>query len=278
MDAHRTVRPGAALVSVVLFALLTAGGAAAAPAGADRSDASGPLTVTSLTLQPSPFVLGGSLYINTTATGGAPPYSYVYSGLPAGCHTQNVSEYNCHPNEVAKFTIAVNVTDSTGAFATDSAPLSITSGDNGPPVIESVTVLPNPVAVGKIATIAVVATSNSSQVDTLAYFFWNLPPGCTTFNQSSLECLPSGGGSFHIGVQVTDGFGQPTQAHSWLNVTGGSTSTGSSGGAGGLPDGVLYAVPVVVVAIAVLVGYVLFRGSARRRAPPREYSAPPKKE
>jgi hypothetical protein len=68
--------------------------------------------------------------IEAHAAGGQPPYQYRYTGLPAGCISQNLSVLPCRANSTGNYTIGVNVTDSAGSSATSEAMLRVNLDDN----------------------------------------------------------------------------------------------------------------------------------------------------
>ena len=245
------------------------GGSASPPLAVPEAPA--PLTITSFVASPSTFVISAPTWFNVTVAGGVPPYSYYYSGLPPGCLSVDNDSDPCVPREVHSFTVEVTVNDSNGSHVSSTVEITVTSGYRGPPVIESVVITPDPVALGQVATITINAVSVSNS--TLGYFYFDLPPGCYSFNQTPLQCLPHAPGSYRIGLQVVDGFGEPVQAHAYLNVTGSSPTASDHPGA--LPTFLLYGVPVVVVALALLVAAVLF-GRRGRQGPPKAYIVPPK--
>jgi YVTN family beta-propeller protein len=91
-----------------------------------------PLTA-SLSVDPASVTLGASATFTTTVAGGSPGYSFVYTGLPAGCSTTNGAALSCTSTAAGNFTVQVNVTDQTGAYALARATLRVTSPLTAPP-------------------------------------------------------------------------------------------------------------------------------------------------
>src|SRR2546422_978203 len=60
---------------------------------------------------PQSLELGQSVTFAPTATGGAPPYVYYWSGLPAGCMPGQKSSVTCTPTTVGSFQVSVEVND-----------------------------------------------------------------------------------------------------------------------------------------------------------------------
>lgn len=220
------------------------------------------LAITTFLADPATVVKGNVTYLNVSISGGTPPYSFAYSGLPYPCLSKNLSSLTCRPDEVRAFDVTVVVTDGNGSSAQSVTPLDVLSGFSGPPSVSSFYARPSSVDVGQVTYLWTNATSTSEPSFLLSISYFGLPPGCASFNQSPLECLPTASGNFTIVVRVTDGFGQFTQTTSHLTVTGGASSASTRAPAvPWLPLGV---VGVVVIA-AVVVAAVWRR---RRRVPP----------
>ncbi len=100
-----------------------------------------PLSVSAATSLPV-LDLGGTTTFRVSASGGAPPYSYFYSGLPLGCATANESALPCAPTVTGAFDVYVTVTDSAGV--------------SGPPTLLPLVVEPS---------LAVAVRANTSNLD-----------------------------------------------------------------------------------------------------------------
>lgn len=234
---------------------------------------SAPLAIQSVTVSPSATaVVSQALTINVTVTGGAPPYSYWYTGLPYRCFSSNTSSLVCAPSQVGVFPVKVTVNDSALASVNTTTTLNITSGYGGPPKIDSFQVDPSPVKVGQVAEIYVNATSESSTPTVnLGYAYFDLPPGCSSFNQTPLQCIPSKAGTYTVLIRVTDGFGDFSQASETMNVTGGPSSTTAA-----IPLGpaLTYGMVALVVLLVLAAVYVVVRNRRKKRGPPTAYVPP----
>ena len=76
-----------------------------------------PLSVTSFTSAPDPASAGNPVDFVTTASGGVPPYSYWYSGLPPGCVSADSTTRICTPTAAGNYSVNVKVNDSSGRSA-----------------------------------------------------------------------------------------------------------------------------------------------------------------
>jgi hypothetical protein len=244
------------------------------PIGADHVAASpapltGPLTITSFSAFLPSMVEGQDNYFNVTAAGGAPPYSYSYYGLPAGCHSENVSSLRCYPAEAEVFEITVVVNDTLNASVDASLTLHVGTGYGGPPVIDAFYASPAVASVGtKVLIYANATSSSSTPTFELKYGFLSLPPGCAGFNQTILQCIPTAAGSFLLYLIVTDGFGAFSTARTWLNVTGGANA--SSTPAVTKPMIELFGGLGVAFIIVVAAIFLIPRGRKPRPTPPVE--------
>ena len=82
-----------------------------------------PLLV-SLTATPATLDVGSSTTVTATVSGGSAPYTYAYSGLPAGC-ASTASSFVCQPAAAGNFTVMVSAADSSGQRAEANATLTV---------------------------------------------------------------------------------------------------------------------------------------------------------
>jgi hypothetical protein len=87
----------------------------------------------SLSISPGQLQQGGSISVTTSVSGGTPPYSYSYTGLPSGCSSQDQPLFSCTPSSTGSFSVQVTVTDSHGnsSAPSNSVSVDITSSNNG---------------------------------------------------------------------------------------------------------------------------------------------------
>jgi len=215
----------------------------------------------------------GLLNISLNATGGAPPYTYWYRDLPPGCRSQNESSITCYPSSEQHYEIEGTVNDTTGAQVNATANLTIKNGFGKAPAIQSFYAWPAPGAVGKITYLVVSAVSqDGTPTSVLSYAFIDLPPGCGTFNQTNLSCIPNEPGVYKIWARVTDSYAQFNQTFLFLNVTGNASNPTqpSSGGLSAVTKEYIVAGVGLLVAVVVVVLVLEFL-----RKPPSKPSVEP---
>lgn len=286
LQRTRAVGLPAALAAASLIVLLLAQGAPAGEASptalsaagehgpvdlatpsVGRSASSAELTITDFVASPSAVVIGSPTYLNVSVEGGTDPLSVSYSGLPYPCVTSDTLSLLCRPSEVRSFVVIVSVTDANGTHASRSTELDVLNGYLGPPSFASFYARPAVLPAGAISYLWANATSPSEPAFLLALTYFDLPPGCASFNQTPLECLTTAPGNYTIGVRVTDAFGQAALAYSTLVVTG---SPGPAVGGGSVPVWAgSAAAGTLVVASAVGTILLLRRRRAGRRDDPR---------
>ncbi|HKV89891.1 MAG TPA: hypothetical protein VJQ43_01700, partial [Thermoplasmata archaeon] len=145
-----------------------------------------------------------TLLLVRTANGSA-PFSYSYSGLPAGCSSQDVPTLPCLPTGAGTFRVQVQVRDGGGSSASASLTVTVTdAGGSGAVRITGFAILPSTIVLGNSTTLSVNASGGSGG---WSYAYGNLPAGCASSNVSSLGCAPTVAGTFAVTFSVRDGAG-----------------------------------------------------------------------
>ncbi len=163
-------------------------------------------SIGAFTANPVALDVYGATNISVDATGGTGTLSYVYTGLPTGCTSQDRATLECRPTGAGTSVVKVFVNDSTGSGT--SATLSIVV--NPAPSVTIVSASPALVNLGSSTSIQVTASGGTGG---LLFEYTGLPLGCATINAASLGCTPAGVGTFDI--------------HVFANDTAGVTATGN---------------------------------------------------
>jgi YVTN family beta-propeller protein len=123
-------------------------------------------TIVAFDASPSILTLGQATTLQVSASNGSNPLSYVYSGLPPGCASENSSWLSCMPSSAGSYTVTVNVSDLAGRVATKTLPLSVVpplSGHFG------VTFVENGLPAGTSWSVTLNGTSESTTSNTVLF-------------------------------------------------------------------------------------------------------------
>jgi hypothetical protein len=221
-----------------------------------------PIAVTVFTASPDPAPSGSAVNISVQATGGVPPLSYSFEGLPAGCPEGAApANFTCHPTAVSgTYGVRLLVNDSSGNSAPAQLTLSIVPAASALRVA-SFTASPSSVDVGTTATLSVNATGGASPLD---FAYYGVPPGCRSENTSRLACTPSAAGTFSVRVQVTDRAGDLASANLTLEVKPGPAAASRNPSA---DWPLLAAVAAGAVAVAAIAAALWVRRRSRGSPP-----------
>ncbi len=91
--------------------------------------------VEGFTISPAPSVVSEQVTVTVTAVGGTAPITYVYTGFPTGCPTQNSSTLDCYPQTTGTFKVGVIVTDADGQHAFGNTTLTVHSATPSIPAL-----------------------------------------------------------------------------------------------------------------------------------------------
>jgi hypothetical protein len=185
-----------------------------------------------------------------------------YQGLPPGCLSEDTPTLNCTPQGAGAFVVRVGILV-VGSATLQSSPILIEVRPS--PSIAVFAASPNRFYVGNSSNISV-AVNGGTAPFTIAYS--GLPQGCANANHTVVECKPPTAGNFSVRVDVSDAFGERTNATLVLKVLP-SPNTGKigghPGGAGGQSDLALYLAPVGGMTAALGAALVLIRVRRRGR-------------
>jgi len=110
-------------------------------------------TITQFVATPAKLLVGQSLALVASVTGGNLPYTYSYSGLPAGCTSIDSLAISCNPTTAGNFEILVTVTDSVGESTSEDVNVTVGAVFLGLPATEGYVLLG-----GTVAAVAVGGT------------------------------------------------------------------------------------------------------------------------
>jgi hypothetical protein len=163
---------------------------------------------------PDPVDAGTATLLEVDASGGTPPLTYSYAGLPPGCASQNASTLTCTPSAgtAGSYSLTVSVTDELGNTSTGSVRLLV----DPPPTITAFTADPGYVAIDERTLLAVNVSGGTAPY---TYSYSGLPPGCTAQTVPTLPCTPTTEGVYPVVATVADAFGDLARDQITFNVT-----------------------------------------------------------
>lgn len=182
----------------------------------------------------------GVAYSGTiAAAGGAPPYQLSVNGLPAGVSFSN-GQVSGTPTTVGSYTVTVAATDSAGAQASGSFPVTIAPG-----VLTVTGSLDN----GTVGVAYSGSVSATGGVPPYNFSFGGLPGGVTGNSSGSISGTPTAPGTFTVTATVNDsnkgtanktftvviGTAPLTITAPAPNATVGTAVSGTFSAAGGVP-------------------------------------------
>jgi YVTN family beta-propeller protein len=168
----------------------------------------------------TPAEVGLPVTLSAVVENGTPPYSFAYSGLPAGCASPNASTLECLPTQIGEYRTVVDVRDSAG-YGWSSA---LTWTVAGHVAVAAASAAPNPVDVGT-TTVFQVTVEGGSDPGAVTYSYVGLPTGCVSYNTSNLSCTPTGIGTFVVTVSARDAAGGSSSEAAGLEVVAHPTIT-----------------------------------------------------
>ncbi|MCI4345176.1 MAG: PKD domain-containing protein [Thermoplasmata archaeon] len=155
--------------------------------------------------------VGQLVTLSVSAFAGPGGYSYVWTGLPAGC-AGTVGSISCYPSAIGRFLVWVTVTDAAGASLTSSN-LSFDVFADPKVVLQA----PTSVDLGQGLLVEARATLGSGGFD----FVWSgLPPGCPPPADSPVVVCSAINGTGRFGPTVT-----ATDSNGWPSTFGPVTLT-----------------------------------------------------
>ena len=175
-----------------------------------------------LVVGPHPFVqavlasratldVGLATELSVVAGGGVGPLTFAYSGLPDGCASSNTTGLSCAPSANGTFTVQVSASDQFGYSASGSVRFTV----HPRLVAPTFTANSSSVHLGDNVSFTL---SVSGGMAPYRYIYTALPTGCSTLNDSAIQCDPRATGHFVVRVTVTDDFGESVTDNTTLTV------------------------------------------------------------
>ncbi len=192
------------------------GPALTAPAGSLRVDALPKVSKISSWPSSGTIESGLVLTLNATAALGSGGYSFTWTGLPAGCTTQDSPYLQCTPSVPSNFTystIQVQVLDSSGTSVISS---TATVQVLARVVLSSIGTTPKGAVVDSGQSVTF--SARASLGDGSYSFLWTtLPSGCVSNGLPDLTCTPTSATNTTVSVQLSVTDGQSVVAQSTLS-------------------------------------------------------------
>ncbi|MDE1836458.1 MAG: hypothetical protein KGJ23_07570 [Euryarchaeota archaeon] len=140
--------------------------------------------------------------------------TYTYTGLPAGCLTQNVTVLSCTPTQLGFFPVRVYVNDTNthSSSAVVTLPALNVYADL---VVSALSFTPSTLTWG---TWTSVATTVAGGVPPLTYDYQGAPTGCDGGQPATFNCDPKSNGTYQGVVFVNDSAGHSGTATASITV------------------------------------------------------------
>ena len=161
-------------------------------------------TIGVLTVAPRAIDVGQTMQFTLSgpSTGGAVPYRYLWSSLPAGCVTNDSLTITCTPIHGGVGSAMVTVYDADNGTNATTTPWVVYID----PALVGVTASPKAVDVGQSVTFSPLGLTGGS--GSYTYRWSGLPAGCLGGNRSAVECTPTFAGTAVVTLNVTDSDGR----------------------------------------------------------------------
>lgn len=212
------------------------------------------LTGASVSVSPSLVDLGGSIQLNLTLDGGAPPFSVQYAGLPPGCPVSSGAIETCVPMQSGHFTVSADVRDNLGTNLETPVFWLVV---NPSPEVTSFTISPDSVLAGDLYLVAV---NISGGTGPFSVRWGGLPADCLASGKA-FSCRSNLVGTYNVTVNVVDALGVNATAWASLMVVAPAANGGVS--------------PLLVSTLAASIGFtvagvafLVYRWHRRRKRDP----------
>ncbi|HXQ93833.1 MAG TPA: hypothetical protein VN864_01495 [Thermoplasmata archaeon] len=216
------------------------------------------LTVTAVGLDRTALDVGQTVRIQTALGGGEGPYTYQYTGLPAGCATNDASSFSCAPVAEGAFAIGVQATDSLTAVAHGGVALVV----NALPSVGSLEISSARILIGGSTELSTTILGGTAPFQ---YSYSGLPSGCAGTTGAVVACSAVPSGEYRVTVTVVDATGAVATESAYFSAQGHAVASPVSHTSPMFPAGLLaqaetfgfwwgLAVGTIAIALAGLVG------------------------
>ena len=159
-----------------------------------------PPGISQLTAFPASLDAHQNLSLVGLLTGGTPPITYRWTGLPTGCASNDSAMLTCSPTGPMSGEVTLSATDADGKTANASVRVEVAVD----PAFTSGAAAPSAVDLGTAVEIWANVTGGTGPVN---FVYSGAPAGCRLGNSAANACTPSVTGNFTIKARATDGAG-----------------------------------------------------------------------
>ncbi len=92
------------------------------------------MSATQILASSSAVQAGSSLVLSVSVAGGTGPYTFQWTGLPAGCIAGETDTFTCIPAQAASYSVSVEVVDGAGATSTATTTILVTPAPSSPSI------------------------------------------------------------------------------------------------------------------------------------------------
>jgi hypothetical protein len=170
------------------------------------------VTVTAI---PAHLFTGQVFNLTANATGGIPPLSYAWAGLPNGCLSTDTSLISCFPTYAGLYNVSVTVSDDIGNnVSATAAPVSILVSV----YVSAFNATRSALDIGQWTNVTLIAHGGRPPTNISWY---GLPAGCASSTTSmTATCRPTQAGSYSAWAVIEDATGALAVApHLVINVS-----------------------------------------------------------
>ncbi|MCI4349642.1 MAG: PKD domain-containing protein, partial [Thermoplasmata archaeon] len=176
-----------------------------------------PLTISAFAAAPNPAFINNATTIAATVIGGQSPYTYTYTGLPAGCSSSNAPSITCTSSARGNSTVVLKVNDTGGNVTKNAFILTVNAF-----TISSFLVSP---AIDSLGSPITFSADYGGASGVVTWGWTGLPAGCVAPTGKAFTCTPTVAGTFTVKLTGTDASAVANAKSVTVQVTPVSIST-----------------------------------------------------